>query len=543
MRSELKSCAGISYILITILIIYFRFLPTIVNSLVSDIIFITLLSSLVITLVASSFNIKNKSEVITFLPAALILVFFVRALPNIILEFPLFADQYYYSICTINVFEFGTIESHVTWWYPQSTTQLNWPMLHILTSQLGLVSSIDVMIVTQWIMPFVGVIFFFGIMAFSFKLYNNYGVSFLAALIGTLSISTIFYQSEYHPQGFALTLFLFVLIGFFSTRSKTSMSSVLVALIFISAFTLSHHFSSLFLSMICGMAVVFNIIILRIYKNHNKFNYLFSDISFFLIVVVSIFGFYIYVNPDLFEHFFIWSMEMNPITGNAELSKTPFLTMLLNFTKWIPIVIVILATPSIIRHNHPGQIRALLMVMLIAIAGVLGMLMLFMPLDRMLALLMPVISVICAISLYRFYNNTNKKSADRIIKIIISITIIGGILGSQVPTFFFLTSEPNSYYWYNNDLPHAVETELSGAWSISYIDNNSKYGVTSTTRSIPLLYGKISDQNIDLIDPKINQNYFIINRDISFKEKVTITTIIQENNQIYAGPDIVFYSK
>ncbi len=542
MRNKLKLYAGISYILITILILYFHFMPTIVNSLFTDIIFIILLSSLIITLISSSFQISNKSEVITFLPAALILIFFVRAIPNMLLAYPPFADPYYHFICTINIMDYGTFESNVQWWYPQSDIQLNWPMLHVLTVQLSSLSDLDLMFFFRWLMPFLGTVLFFGVFIFAHRFTNNYGISYLAALIGTSAATTIFYQSEYHPQGLALTLLIFLLFGFFNAHSKKSVSFVVIALLFIFSFTFSHHFSTLFMCTICILAIVLAVITRNIPPLRNHSIFLPYGVTILFIAVISTLSFYLYTNPDLLLFLFDWSLDLTPISGGSKQAQTPLLTAILNSTKWISVTIVIISVPFILYKKETKYIGLLLITFLIFTVGFLSLFFFFMPLDRVFAIVMPLIGTICAISLFKLKGiKINKKILINIAIIIISIAIVGGILGSQSPSYFLKSSELNSYYWYSNDLPDAIDSEISGHWSKKYIESDNRFGVTFASWSIPFYYGRNSVENVSSLKSIDGLNYIVLNKNVVYDGEVSLSEISDMSYQIYSGPNIVYF--
>lgn len=534
----------LSYISITLLILYLKFKPIIISPVITDIFFCALIILIILPLVWIAFHSKFQIDILLLMPLCVILIFLIRAVPNIVLEYPLYADQYYHTICTFNVIEYGTIESQLGYWYSQTDLQLNWPTLHILSSELSLISNSNLFVIIRWIMPFMGILLFLGIYSLSYNLLRERNAAILSALIGTTSATTIFYQSEYHPQGFAITLFIFLLIGFFNTRSNGKTSFVITTLIFIFAFTLSHHFSTIFLCLVFGVALIFSIIIRFTPIINKKYNFLSTDTSFYLIIIISILSYYLYTDIELLKYFFTWSLELTPIIGDSESIEQPLISVLFSSTKWIPIIIVLLYSPIILRNNIFNHIRVLYLVLIISSVGLLSIFLFFIPLDRMLAMTMPVIAILCGISLFEYLKkHGNKIKIKRIVIIIISLSIVGGILGAHIPAFYFQSSEPNSYYWYNNDLPNAIETPSAGIWIMSHSDTNKSFGVTSVTRSIPFIYGKISDTKIHLIDYNENSDYIIINKEVYYLEKTPKATIIQKYCQVYSGPSVGIYAK
>jgi hypothetical protein len=544
MKRRFMVIAAITYFLLTLQILNIRYSPIILSPLITDIFTVFLASAIVISLTYLSFKIKTKLDILLLMPLAIILVFLVRALPNIILAYPPLSDPYYYFTCTTNVLDFGTLQSQIGWWYPQSTTQLNWPILEILTVQSITISGLDPMIYLRFLMPFIGIIFFLGIYTLTYDISKRYGVALLAALIAVLSSTTIFYQSEYHPQGLALTLFVFVLIGLFRSRSNNAIPFVLISLVFISAFTLSHHFSTLFLALICMLMIGLIVIGQKISFLQKWLSFLSSDITFLSIVVIMIFSFYIYTNPNLLHFFLDWSHDLNTVSKNTQTISEPLLTTGLNLAKWIPISIILLAVPSIMWHKRNELIRPLIILFLIIVVGSLGLFLFFLPLDRLLAFSMPIIGVICSIALFNLSTARSrlKRTLFQVSVVGISIAMVAGIFASQTPAYFFKSSEPNAYYLYNNSPSDAVETESLGLWLIEKIPENSTYGVTSATWAIPFFYGKNPDGNVKDIKNMDFYNYVIINHNSKFDMENQIVSIESGMNNVYSGPSVDIYS-
>ena len=563
MRFRLIPHAIASYILLTLLILYYRFDSIIINPSISDVFVVGAFSCLVLLIVYCSLHISRLSEALVFMPLIISLVFFVRVLPNIVLDYPPLQDPYYYIICSHNVLTFGTIQSNVGWWYPQSSMELNWPVLHILTAQLSSITGLDLLFFLRFLMPFIGVIFFLGVFVFSYRLFKNYGASLLAGLITSLSASTIFYQSEFHPQGLALTFFVFILICFFYTRRQKSLPFVAISLVFVGAFTLSHHFSTLFLALICIAFIAIAILAGRLFLM-KWFGFLLSDITFLLILVVAIIGFYAYSDPGLLVFFASWSFESGPVSSIASAQPVePLITVLLNLTQWIPIAAVVIAAPFILFYKKVELIRALILLFIIFIVGGLSMVLFFMPTDRMLALSLPLIGAICSIILFVLIKGTasnrvlfrliKRSTAKRVVLVVtiiaISLAMVAGIFGSQTPAYFFKTSEPNSYYWYDNTPPSAIDTAASGTWSSSHIVQNSTFGVTFSTWAIPFYYGNFPYYNVnptftgsDNVTESQHSDYYVIDKNVHYDGNIPLWEINQITDRVYSGPNILIYA-
>ena len=543
---KLNIAAIVMYVCLTVLILYVAFPMAVVNALVSDIVTVLLFSAIISLLVYGSLKIHNLSDLAKFLPAAMVMVFLIRAIPNIILHYPPLSDPYFHYICTLNVLEYGTVQSQVTWWYGLAPMQLSWPMMHILTAQLVEMTGLDPMFFFRFFAPLMGLAFFLGLFSLAQLFLKNYGMSLLAALIGSMGSTVIFFQSEYHPQGLALTLFIFILICFFKTRGRSDAPLIIISLVFILAFVFTHHFSTLFLSLIFLAFFMLGFIASKLPILKGRFGFLWGDSRFLLPVAVVILIFCIYTNPDLVKLLFSWSFDLKPgsgLTTATEQLAVPVLTTILNGFKWIPVIMVVLTAPFILKHGDNNQTRLLALVSLIFAVGFMGLFLFFLPLDRLLALSMPIIGIICAYALLQL--SRSKKKFKNIVlascAFALTFAMIAGMFASQMPAYFFRSPGTDPYYWYGNDLPQAVEMEQSGLWSIENIERNSTYGITFATWSIPFYYGQNPIGSIGGIDLDRHYDFIVVNENVYYEAKKSLAQIGMEANKVYSGPNIVYY--
>ncbi|WP_019176652.1 glycosyltransferase family protein [Methanomassiliicoccus luminyensis] len=541
-----KVAAILVYTLLTALILHTKFPGAVDNALVSDLVTVFLFSAVIALIVHRSLKINKLSELAIFLPAALVMVFLIRAIPNIILGYPPLEDPYYHYVCATNVLQYGTIQPHMSWWYYQADMQLTWPMMHILTAQLVEMTGLDAMFFFRFFSPIVGTAFFLGLFTLAYMFTRHFGMALLAGLIGSMGSTVIFYQSEYHPQGLALVFFVFILYGFLKTRERYDVPFIIMSSLFILSFILTHHFSTLFLALVFLVFIALGLVANKIPLLKDMFGFLSKDVRFLLPISIIVLIFSIYTNPDMVELLLNWTINLKPVSGlsTAPQVTTPLLTVILNFSKWIPILIVLLTVPFILNGKDKNLKRLLVIVTLIFVIGALGLFLIFLPLDRLLAFSMPIVAVICSITVLRLVRPKiyPRKVALTLCTIAIIFAIVAGMLASQMPAYFFKSSGTDPYYWYGNDLPDAVDTGMAGQWSIENIERNRTYGVSFSTWSIPFYYGKNPNMNIGGIDDRDHYDYVVVNKNNYYDAKKSLNSIEAEANKIYSGPNIVYYS-
>lgn len=590
------------------------------NPLLLDVLFVVLLSLITLLLVHILINTRNKVGVLYVLPALFLMVFFFRAFPNIILLFPPLGDPYYHFVSALNILEFGSTSSHITSWYVYSTLQLNWPLMHVMTCQLTLISGLDVMFYFKWLLPFIGFVFFLGSYTYTFRLCKKYNVALIAALLCTMSITTIFYQSEFHPQGLAIVYFVFFLLSFIHSRDEGNVAFTVITLVFVFSLTFSHHFSSLFIAIVSLSLGLLSISILKFPFLRQSISYIYLDFIILLLIPILVFYYYIYTNISFLIFFASWSTGFgiyglnNPLTGNPVLtiifiysilmfvtflikmyphritlkvrlaqrrerlegqlkscyvfvshrllfnkvyflfpitvffiillwfSSTPFLTSILNSTKWILVIVTVFAIPEIIHRNNPDHVRSLLILVVICTLGAMGIFLIVLPLDRILSFIMPIISTFSAVYLISYYAIEKNFGQIRkyLVITLISLVVVTGILGSQSPVYFFQTSEPDAHYFYDNKPPNAVETEQFGKWFVVNAEDNKTHGVTDATVTMVFYYGQISD----ILTKSITYNcdYYTFNKNNIMGLQGRFNELSYSTNSVYSGPNIHLFS-
>lgn len=508
---KLTVIAIITYLFLSLLAVYFKYFPMIINATITNVLIFLLVFILASLLVYGGFIVKESKDIYLLLPQSLIFVFIARAVPNLRLSYPPLHDPYYHFVAALNVINYGTLEPILGWWYSGTDVQLHWPIMHLLTTALVDITNVDVMQVFRYQEPVMGMIFFLAVFMLAKTVINNNGVAMLSALFASLSDVIIFYQSEYHPQGLAIIFFMLLLYAFIKSRQINNICFRYVALIFSVVFILSHYFTPLFLALIFGAYAVLLLTVrplssLKFIQNrfYEIVEDIKSDFSFVIIIVTS----------SIAYHFLVYSVFVNQISGmlrrepilNTQLvsigqQNVPLLTSILSSSKWGLFILAAISILWIIKTKNANEFRLAVFFICIFIAGIIGNYVVASPLDRIIAFYLPFAAVFASLTLFRFKDEWFKgihENKKIILLILIASTIMtAGFFNSQTPAYYFKDSGVNTYFWYSNDLSSMSMYGVTGGWIKNYTPKESRYVTEFDTIILPFYYAERPIANVD----------------------------------------------
>lgn len=503
-----------------------------------------MLFSLIFLIVYGIFISKNSKEIYLFFIPSLIFAFLVRSIPNLVMNIQPLHDSYFYYTCSLNIIETGKITPFLTSWYPNINEQLQWPLMHILNVSLFYMTNIDLTQLLKFQEPFMGVIFFLGVFILAKITTKNDKIAIIAALIATFTDSVIFYQAEYHPQGFAFVLFAFLLYAFIKSRIINKMSFRLLTLIFALSFILSHHFSSIFLGMLC----ISYIIIIEFFSRTPFIKETFKtvsgdlqkDITLFILIAVGAIAYHLYVTYSLLSNFIESALDTSP--GNALVyvgGTVPLTATVLNSVKWITLILALISILWVFKTKKPNQVRLMTFLLCILSAGVIGQFVISGPIDRFIGFYIVVASIFASLTLYYWYqkpsksikifpNSLTQNKKILIVTLLTTIIIISGVLNSQTPSYFFRDSGTSDFYYYSNLVPPMDEYSAAGNWMNQTMSKNTKensiFGTEFDTRIVPFYFASVPYNNIQWAyqSPQsyqelLNDNYILINPNIPYQ--------------------------
>lgn len=558
----------LSFLLIPLLI-YFTYFPTVINATITNLTIIILVSVFVLTAIFSLLLInKDDNEYYFILLQILIFVFMISAIPNLRLEAMSYHDPYYYTVTTLNIIQYNTLNPILQNWYPTIDQQLHWPVLELLTSHLVMISKIDVTQFGKFLLPFLSTISFLFIFILTKNISKDNRIALLSAIIVTLNGIWIFYYSEFHPQAFASMIFLIMIYFYFKYKNTKNMIFGMLMLITMLIFVLSHHFSSLFLAVFAVLFVITTFVLSHVNFNNN-FNLMINEIkdyNFWILIAVSSITYHIFGYFSFISSIFSESVNINPsvnvITTGA---NVPLLVTFLSATKWIifllaiPSIYLILKTVKNISFERSISLKLknefifLLLFILFFAAGILGSTILKVPSDRIIIFFYLFASFFAAMSFFKYYDNTNgkKKYIKAILIIIIFIPLFSGIFNSQSPAYFFKDSGIDTFYWASNDLSSYNSFQNGGNWIKNYTNSSQYYATEFDTRTLVFFYGQIGSlaylqphsKNYELKDFKTG--YVVINPNIpyDYSNNFNKTTYVENINVIFFDGNVLVGQK
>ncbi|MFZ2184291.1 MAG: hypothetical protein WAV24_06990 [Methanothrix sp.] len=433
----------------------------------------------------------------------------------------------------------------------------------IMTELLSQIGGIDHMWLFNYQQPIFGMIFFLGVYLLAYSVSQNYGVSLISGLISSLSSHVIFYQSEYHPQGYAFIILVFLLVVLSrSWELKNKMEYRILAIIFIIAFTTSHYFSSLFISFILislSCTLLFILIANRNLSSPqlNIFGVEWTSEIFFssILLLIIVLSYHFYVFSGHINDYIHIIFSANPY--NAPLvsveGSVPFPTYIIQNIRFI---VLILGFGSICytmkTKTHEEILFSIICTLLIAL-GIIGNTLIFLEVGRIVAFYETLIGVFAALTLFRlrdiWLKSLNKRTTITVLLCIftagiITLTFFGG---NYIPAYYFKSLGQNDYYWCENNLPDMQKYEAVGKW-IAGFSPAKPIILIDTTRyfihSAIFFWGETPLDRIIVFEryPYDQDNNTLITFNIKGNRKGDKERQIEKTSRVYFNGEAVIHS-
>jgi hypothetical protein len=525
--------SAIIYSLLAIYAAYFKYFPVIISPLISNLLIMGTISLILGILILNSFWLRSNFELYIILPQYLLFAFITRALPILRFTYQPLSDPYYYFIATLNIANHGTLEPVLSWWYEQVLQQLTWPNLHLIGSFLMSTTGVQSIDLLRYIGPAVGVIFFLGVFIFAKEITSNNAVALIAGLFASIGDTVLFYQSEYHPQGWAFAYFVFLVYLFVRCGMKPNSSNGLMLIISSIAFGLSHHFSNvliiLFIVIYVSLYLPLKAFLLKIFNPNWKLKaHMKLSCITILILIIAIFN-HIFTYPNFIKTL-KFSLEAEEVMPSGSLiavgTAIPLEATVLNSVKYILLFLALISIIYIIYTLDFKEFICSVALLTIVLLGIVGTFISFIPVDRLLGFYIPFASVFAALTLYRIYTVWFQKCDIRIRKffvLIVSLLILlAGPLNFFAPGLILHDSPRDSYYWHSNDFSAFASFGVPGCWIKVHVSNESSFSSYPGTYMIAYFYGGIPLANTQ------NGSYLIY----TIKEKIPETVA---EGQVYSS--------
>ncbi len=479
---QLMGALSLGYSLIALIFAYFYFFPTLITPLFSDTLIVSGILLLLSCLIYASVKANSSREVVLVLLGVILVSILARSIPHLRLAYPPFGDPYFYAISALNIIDYGTLQPMLAGWYSGIIVHLHWPIMHLVAAIAVKLSGIDSMWFFRFQEPLLSGLFVLAVFALAKEATKNNTIALLSALLAALSDVVIFYQAEYHPQGFALIFFVLFLYLYLKSRTTGRLRYHILALVCLVVFLASHHFSSIFVGLLAIGFIVFNHLIAilpqRLGQITQAAREIRADYNLWLIVAVAGLAYHFWIYEGVVRGF-LERYAATTLEPSAALLTTgasvPMLTTLLNSAKWGILLLATFSIIRVIRPPRPHQFRLLVMLGCILFAGFVGTFIVWGPVDRIIAFYVPLVSVFAAMTVHRLLT-LNRFSLRRaqVIKVttilIVSLLLMAGFFnGINIPAFYFQSSQPSSSYRYSNQVPKMEVYKLAGEWTGMYI--------------------------------------------------------------------------
>jgi len=506
---QLDFTLSLGYVLTALIIAYFYFSPTVINPLFSDILIVLGVLLLLSCLIFASVKARSPRNVVLVLFGIMLFSILARSIPHLRAAYPPVADPYFYAISALNIIDYGTLQPVLGDWYTGVYAHLHWPVMHLFTAAAVKITGIDSMWFFRFQEPLLGGIFVLAVFALAKEATKNNTIALLAALFVSASDVAITYQSQYHPQGFAVISFVLFLYLYLKSRTTARVRYRVLALVCLMVFLASHHFSSLFIALLAFVFVGLNQIVSvlpqwigRVTQVAREIR---ADYNLWTLIAVAGIAYHLMVYVSILRGFLERFIEPQ-LAPSAQLltvgADVPMLITFLSSAKWGILLLGVYSIVKIIRTPRPNEFRLLVLLACVLFAGFTATYILWGPVDRMILFYAPLISVFAAMTVHKLFT-LNKGPLRRTQTIKVTTVLMVGLLltagffnGFHVPAFYFQSSQVNSYYWYNNQIPAMDEYKVAGEWTGRYIPSSSRIGTGWYTRTVPFFFGRRSWGNI-----------------------------------------------
>ena len=497
MNRPLLFAALVSFILFIPIALYLRYFPQIGNVSFSDMIFIALLAALFFSLVIGALYAERPRQLLLFTPQVLIMAVLVRAVPNMRLSYPAFHDPYYYMIVANNIVDVGSLDPVMTYWYSGVDHQIPWPDMQILTTALHELGGIELMDLYMYQEPFLGVAFFLGVFLLGRYVLGEAKWAFIVAMIATFGDSVLFYQSEYHPQGFGLIAFVFLLFLLVKKCDQYRKEHYLVLGVVAAGFVFSHHFSTLLFVVLGIWTVAVFLISWKVKWLHNVHTALKVNIVPWVIISMLILAYHLFVYPDQIVAFYNLFLKASSGGGTFSGIFSSGANLVISLAKvGGGIALLIILIYSIRRRSHL-EIRLaipLLCMLIMVLAGFV----IFLPTDRIIAFAYPIAAIVVILALRELSGRFGSKKQLRalipaMMAFVIAATMVATSINSQIPAYFLHDTQPNEADFYKNTIIPMDKYVVAGEWFGDHTTNKTRYTADFDAIMVPFYYAERSD--------------------------------------------------
>ncbi|HAW57468.1 MAG TPA: hypothetical protein DCX03_00400 [Bacteroidales bacterium] len=457
-----------------------------------------------------------------------------------------FQDSLMYFVTAQSIYDTGHLAPTYLEWYNLLDSHMQWPILGILTSSISLVSNLNLMIISQFVCPFLGFLAFIACVMLCKKITNSMRIAILAGMLFSISAIAAWFYSIYHPQGLGVLFYIFIIYSLISLNQKHRIYSV-ICMFFIAALTFTHPFSSIYTSIVLLSLLLFQIMSQRIPGISQVSPHI--NIGLIITTIVVILGYNVFV-PIVHGSIGLLKMAVtgSPFSLSLETKVSSIQSQNLynlfivseSLNKFILLILGILPSVYFLVYGDNSKKVASSLMYINLCTITIGMVILSLPLDRILLFCTPFISIYAAYMLYLLADNDifqikKYKIMKFTIGIVIILMLTVGVIGSNTQSCYFGSQSyfgditapfPNYFTPTDNEI-------FVGKWLQTYAIPDAYIGVESYTSAF--YYAKWPRSQLDSYTEENPFDYIIIQ-----KNSILNRLDLQRDSQIlFDGHNVV----
>jgi hypothetical protein len=388
------------------------------------------------------------------------------------------------------------------------------------------VSDEDSMYILRNISPLLSVVYVLALYLIARNITGNTKIAGMAAVVGGLLDSNIFCQSEYHPQGLAISLF-FLSLYFLTRSTRPTVPIRTVFLLLTVSVLMTHHFTSFFLT-ILGFMMIPSLLFIERYSrstpevtNRSRWQ-LYSWAAIALLGLAYNFNIGFGVATEFLSLLDVARPSSQLVTVGG---GVPIFYAFLATYKWILLLLAIPFVWEYLPKKTPKEMGIIALILMTLVGIGIANFVSGGPTSRMLAFVFPLITILSIHTLWKWISRNPSRKALSTLKsaIVVGLLVILGLMSSlnaQIPAIYFESSPQNEYYWYTNNLQSISRYDSAGSWIEHHAYQYETYTTEFDTLVIPYFYGKrpwnsvnfIKDSNgpfdgLTILNPSIPYKY------------------------------------
>lgn len=203
----------------------------------------------------------------------------------------------------------------------------SWPMLHIFTSELSMITKINPLIIAKFLPSFIASIIVMPIYLFSYNIYKDKKIALFSCVVFGTIPQFMNFEAAFVKEVFGIFIMVLFFYILYASKTRSDYCFILLSIILIPVILFAHHFTSLIVVISLGIYIVaskvtpyFLNVVSKVFPYfHSKKTIRFSGkiniLTIFLVILVSIATYWVYIKESGVIRNMILQM-FNDLVGN-----------------------------------------------------------------------------------------------------------------------------------------------------------------------------------------------------------------------------------